>query len=166
MGPEGMAGHDPGTALSVPGTCRLCGRANPAENQFCGGCGVPLDLAANPMASSANVPGAGTATTGAQYHHHYHHHFLAGGAEGGLASMFGGGGAPRSQPGKPSASTPAMSRSETGIRKLTQDWAQACNTKHLDDVVDFYGTDALVLRSNYPPVRGTSAIRESCTTAI
>ena len=53
-----------------------------------------------------------------------------------------------------------MSRAESGIRKLTQDWALACNTRHLEDLVDLYATDGLVLRSNYPPVRGTSAIRE------
>ena len=155
-GSDHLAGHVSEPALSIPGACRLCGRDNPAENQFCGGCGVPLELAAT---GQVVAPGA-NAAAGHQYHHHYHHHFLSGGAEGGLASLLGAGGAPRRDPGKPSASTPAMSRSESGIRKLTQDWAQACNTKHLDDVVDFYATDALVLRSNYPPVRGTSAIRE------
>ena len=139
---------------SVAGTCRLCGRENPGENQFCGGCGVPLDLAAG--LGTAASPGA----TNSQHHHHYHHHFLAGSAEGGLAGMLGGGPTPRRELGKPSASTPALSRSESGIRKLTQDCALACNTKHLDDLVDIYATDALVLRSNYPPVRGTAAIRE------
>ena len=157
MGSDAMSGHTPDAALSIPGACRLCGRVNPAENHFCGGCGVPLELA-GPVAGQVVAPGPNSA--GHQYHHHYHHHFLSGGAEGGLASLLGGGSAPRREPGKPSASTPAMSRSESGIRKLTQDWAQACNTKHLDDLVDFYATDALVLRSNYPPVRGTSAIRE------
>ena len=147
---EAMPGEP---ALSIPGACRLCGRENPAENQFCGGCGVPLDLAAGQGTSASP-------TAGPQHHHHYHHHFLAGSAEGGLAGMLGGGSTPRREPGKPSASTPALSRSESGIRKLTQDCALACNTKHLDDLVDLYATDALVLRSNYPPVRGTAAIRE------
>ena len=155
-GSDLMAGRPAEPVLSVPGACRLCGRDNPPENQFCGGCGVPLELAS---AGQVVAPGANV-TAGHQYHHHYHHHFLSGGAEGGLASLLGAGGVPRRETGQVSASTPAMSRSEAGIRKLTQDWAQACNTRHLDDLVDFYSTDALVLRSNYPPVRGTSAIRE------
>lgn len=134
------------------GLCRLCGRSNAPDNQFCGGCGVPLDLA-GPQA-------ANPAANGHQYHHHYHHHFLSGGMEGGLQSLLGGGGAPRRDLARPTTTAPAMSRSESGIRKLTQDWALACNTKHLEDLIDLYNTDAIVLRSNYPPVRGTSAIRE------
>jgi ketosteroid isomerase-like protein len=43
---------------------------------------------------------------------------------------------------------------------MTQDWAYACNTKHLDDLVSLYVNDAIVLRSNIPAVRGTAAIRE------
>jgi uncharacterized protein (TIGR02246 family) len=54
----------------------------------------------------------------------------------------------------------SLSRNEAAIRKLTQDWALACNNKQLDDLVDLYGADAVVLRPNVPPVRGTAAIRE------
>lgn len=53
-----------------------------------------------------------------------------------------------------------MSRAETSVRKLMQDWALACNTKHLDDLVDIYSSDAMILRPNHPPVRGAAAIRE------
>ena len=53
-----------------------------------------------------------------------------------------------------------MSRGEAAVRKLTQDWALACNNKQLDDLVDLYGPDAIVLRPNVPPLRGTAAIRE------
>ena len=140
------------TDAMVTGLCRLCRRSNAPDSQFCGGCGVPLDL--------AGFQAANPAANGHQYHHHYHHHFLSGGVEGGLQSLLGGGGGARRDPARPSASTPAMSRAESGIRKLTQDWALACNTKHLEDLIDLYNTDAIVLRSNYPPVRGTSAIRE------
>jgi len=55
---------------------------------------------------------------------------------------------------------PTSSRAEAAVKKLTQDWALACNTKHLDDLVELYSPDAVVLRSNVPPVRGTAAIRE------
>ena len=155
MSHESLSGREVRDAGMV-GVCRLCGRSNSADSQFCGGCGVPLDLAAGSSAQAAGLP-----ANGHQYHHHYHHHFLSGGMEGGLQSLLGGGGnAARRDPARPSAAAPAMSRAESGIRKLTQDWALACNTKHLEDLIDFYNTDAIVLRSNYPPVRGTSAIRE------
>ena len=137
----------------LAGQCRVCGRANSSDSQFCSGCGVPLELAGG---FGQTVP-----SNGHQYHHHYHHHFLSGGLEGGLRSLLGGSAdTPKRDTARPSGSTPAMSRAESGIRKLTQDWALACNTKHLEDLVEFYATDAIVIRSNYPPVRGSSAIRE------
>jgi len=53
-----------------------------------------------------------------------------------------------------------MSRAEAAVRRITQEWVLACNTKHLDDLLELYVADALVLRSNYPPVRGAAAVRE------
>jgi ketosteroid isomerase-like protein len=61
---------------------------------------------------------------------------------------------------------PALSRAEAALRKMTQDWALACNNKHLDDLLTFYANDALVLRPNVPPVRGTAAIREFFFSAL
>ena len=59
-----------------------------------------------------------------------------------------------------------MSRAETAVRRITQDWVVSCNTKHLDDLLELYAADALVLRSNYPAVRGAAAIREFFFSAI
>jgi len=63
-----------------------------------------------------------------------------------------------------SASTPLKSqaggRAEQSARQLVQDWAQACNTKHLDDLLELYASDATVVRSNVPPVRSLISIRE------
>ena len=67
---------------------------------------------------------------------------------------------------RPSAGGAGLSRAETAVRRLTQDWALACNTKHLDDLVDLYAADAIVLRSNVPPVRSTAAIRELLFTLL
>ena len=49
---------------------------------------------------------------------------------------------------------------------MTQDFALACNTKQLDDIVDLYGPDAIILRPNVPPIRGTAAIREFFVVAL
>ena len=53
-----------------------------------------------------------------------------------------------------------MSRAEAAVRHIGQEWVLACNTKHLDDLLELYIADAIVLRSNCPPVRGAAAIRE------
>ena len=54
------------------------------------------------------------------------------------------------------------SRAEaSACRAITQEWVLACNTKHLDDLLELYASDALMLlRSNYPPIRGAAAVRE------
>jgi ketosteroid isomerase-like protein len=49
---------------------------------------------------------------------------------------------------------------EAAARQVAQDWAQDCNTKHLDDLLELYAADATLIRSNVPPVRSLSAIRE------
>ncbi len=53
-----------------------------------------------------------------------------------------------------------MSRAEAAVRRVTHEWVLACNTKHLDDLLDLYVPDALVMRSNCPPIRGAAAVRE------
>ena len=72
-------------------------------------------------------------------------------------------GAPTASAARPSG-TPGKGstggRAEQAARQLVQDWAQACNTKHLDDLLELYSADATVIRSNIPPVRSLSAIRE------
>jgi ketosteroid isomerase-like protein len=106
------------------------------------------------------------------YHHHYHHHYFQGGHEGAGIS----GSAPAiTAPGLPRSSDPArdvdrfrptaalrgdMSRAEAAVRRIAHEWVLACNTKHLDDLLDLYVADAMVLRSNFPPVRGAAAVRE------
>jgi len=51
-------------------------------------------------------------------------------------------------------------RAEIAARQVVQDWAQACNTRHIDDLLELYAPDATVIRSSIPPVRSLPAIRE------
>lgn len=151
-------------------TCASCGSQNPRENRFCARCGVPiedpapekLELPATPATANleAHAPGQH------HYHHHYHHHYFSY-SEGGAPLAAGDQRSASSGPvGRDAARVrsplggASLSRAEAAIRKLIQDWALACNTKHLDDLVSLYGPDAIVLRSNVPPVRGAAAIRE------
>jgi uncharacterized protein (TIGR02246 family) len=99
------------------------------------------------------------------YHHHYHHHYFQGGASEAAASV------PRANAPESAreadrlrvaaaAKGEPMSRGEAAVRRLTQEWVLACNTRQLDELIELYATDALVLRSNLPPIRGTMAVRE------
>jgi ketosteroid isomerase-like protein len=107
------------------------------------------------------------------YHHHYHHHFFPG-AEGVTPGMASGS-VPRagSEPAReadrfrPTAALRGdMTRAEAAVRRIAHEWVLACNTKHLDDLLDLYIPDALVLRSNYPLIRGAAAVREFLFGAI
>jgi uncharacterized protein (TIGR02246 family) len=97
------------------------------------------------------------------YHHHYHHHYFQGGHE--TASV------PRPNSNESAreadrlrvaaaAKGEPMSRGEAAVRRLTQEWVLACNTRQLDELVDLYTPDAMVLRANLPPIRGSIAVRE------
>jgi ketosteroid isomerase-like protein len=153
-------------------TCEICGHQNRTGNQFCGMCGLPLGGEIG-SSSPEQVPviASGHGTPPAQpdgphhYHHHYHHHYFASspelpGAATGMSYRPADTGVKDTAKLRASGTGQVMSRNEIAVRKVTHDWAAACNTKQLDDLVSIYATDALVLRPNHPPVRGTAAIRE------
>src|SRR3989442_4345601 len=157
---------DGGTAR----TCRACGSRNRDEHRFCAACGVPL-LEAPPEeseVSSAEPKSKPTVQAPSQhyYHHHYHHHYFSAADRVSQAVGLDSRAANNTAAGRDAVrlrapqSGPSLSRAEAAVRKVSQDWALACNTKQLDDLVELYATDAIVLRPNVPPVRGTAAIRE------
>ncbi len=161
--------------------CRVCGHHNREGNRFCSKCGAPAqstsmqpsgsvqeqvspEAAEIPQGSGEVFPNTAAAADGVHhYHHHYHHHYFPGG---------GGAEAPVARVSQESvretdrlrvaaaAKGEPMSRSEAAVRRLTQEWVLACNTRQLQELVELYGTDALVLRSNHPPIRGAAAVRE------
>src|SRR4029077_5723254 len=132
--------------------------------------GVALPKAQDlPEAIRPNSGPAAEAPGDHHYHHHYHHHYFSstnGGAELAPGPDLRMGSAAPGPTGREVARprTPlsggSLSRAEMALRKTSQDWALACNTKQLDDLVDLYVPDATVLRPNVPAVRGTSSIRE------
>jgi ketosteroid isomerase-like protein len=163
-------------ATSGTRTCVICGAPNREQNRFCATCGVllleaPAELeSAVSQSKPAPVPHAAAqepALPAGQhhYHHHYHHHYFSttdGVSQPTGPEMRAAADSSTARDAKPRTPLPgaSLSRAESALRKMTQDWALACNTKQLDDLVDLYAADALVLRSNVPPVRGTAAIRE------
>jgi uncharacterized protein (TIGR02246 family) len=104
------------------------------------------------------------------YHHHYHHHYFPGGSE--PASTSSRGAAPEiaretdrlriaaAAKGEP------ITRNEAAVRRITQEWVLACNTRQLDELLDLYAPDALVLRSNLPMLRGAAQVREFFFSAL
>jgi len=154
-----------GAADSLPAAypggplCGTCGHQNRAGSRFCGLCGLPLNPETPAFDDTANAP-APVPEGQHHYHHHYHHHYFASGTESAATG-------PRASSSDPIAAKVrslgpgvTMNRVETAVRKVMQDWARACNNRHLDDLVSTYSTDALVLRPNHPAVRGSAAIRE------
>jgi uncharacterized protein (TIGR02246 family) len=112
-----------------------------------------------PPAALTEPSGHRPVTTETHHYHHHYHYFQGGGYE--AASGHAAIDPLREEKMRPTGALRGdMSRAEAAVRRLTQEWVLACNTKHLDDLLDLYVTDSLVLRSNYPPVRGAAAVRE------
>jgi ketosteroid isomerase-like protein len=148
----------PAETGAEPGyTCAGCGGALPSSARFCVWCG---------LAKHASAPGASadpSAQSGGQHHfHHHYHHFVPGQGTGGPGSSVAEAAtsAPRGKASSPAPGGSGSSRAETAVRQAVQDWAQACNTKHLDDLLELYSADATVIRASLPPVRSLPAIRE------
>ena len=143
--------------------CNSCGAANRAGNRFCSSCGVPLYSPSPTAMPENNAPPQAPAELPRgehHYHHHYHHHYFS------SSDAVPTGASPEARPTatgmrvRPSVAGAGLSRAEAAVRKLTQDWAVACNSKHIDDLIDLYTADATLMRPNYSAVRGAAAIRE------
>jgi ketosteroid isomerase-like protein len=175
--------------------CPTCGYRNRAGNKFCGMCGMAtqgghdaktehfpspdhgdeFQFPGNPFVRGPQieapeaVPSRSAAVETHHYHHHYHHHYFPAGydATGQRSGEPGRGDAPREDKFRPNPALRGdLNRAEAGVRRITQEWVLACNTKHLDDLLELYVADAMVLRSNYPAVRGVAAVREFFFSAL
>ena len=128
------------------------------------------DFASNsttaPEAADEVHPTAGAPAGTHHYHHHYHHHYFQGGGTDSVSAAAPRANAPESAREADrmriaaAAKGEPMSRSEAAVRRLTQEWVLACNTRQLEELIELYAPDALVLRSNLPPIRGAMAVRE------
>jgi uncharacterized protein (TIGR02246 family) len=126
---------------------------------------APQKPPAVPEAADEVHPAPGGPVGTHHYHHHYHHHYFQGG-QGDVSVAAQRANAPDSAREADrmrvaaAAKGEPMSRSEAAVRRLTQEWVLACNTRQLDELIELYAADALVLRANLPPIRGALAVRE------
>ncbi|HXB67589.1 MAG TPA: DUF4440 domain-containing protein [Candidatus Acidoferrales bacterium] len=144
-------------AAEAGDNCAGCAGALPPGARFCVWCGLAKG------ASAAGAPSDVQPRTGGQHHVHHHYHHFATGPGQGAGPVAPGEVAASGPRGKAPVASPAgsgNSRAEIAVRQVVQDWAQACNTKHLDDVLELYAADATVIRASLPPVRSLPAIRE------
>jgi len=135
------------------GNCADCGGLLPAAACFCVWCGV----ATKNRKSDVSAQAKGTSSAGAERHIHHHYHHLVP-AEAGKPSAPAPADDGTALPGVGAASSPG-GRAEASARQVSKDWVQACNTKHIDDLLELYATDATLIRSSVPPVRSLPAIR-------
>ncbi len=166
IGPATAEGDELGSA------CSGCGGSLPAGARFCVWCGLPTQSVAGDAAPSLARAGSG------QHHiHHHYHHLVQGqgvlgqvvqglGASQGVSADESVASVPRGRApgpsGNASSGTGSKSggRAEVAARQVVQDWAHACNTRHIDDLLELYASDATLIRSSVPPVRSLQAIRE------
>ena len=153
---SGAAAQDQavGDADEPGNACSGCGGSLPVGARFCVWCGIPNQ----PVVGDATIqPQSGAAQH--HIHHHYHHLVPSHGSASGAPSA-------ESEPAAPRGRAPASAgaslggRAEASARQVVQDWAQACNTRHIDDLLELYAADATLIRSSVPPVRSLPAIRE------
>jgi ketosteroid isomerase-like protein len=134
--------------------CSGCGGSLPAGARFCVWCGIPNQPVAGDTPLSPR-------TSAGQHHIHHHYHHFADGRGASSAAP-----AAESEPSVARGRAPGSlgtstgGRAEAAARQVAQDWAQACNTKHIDDLLELYAADATLIRSSVPPVRSLPAIRE------
>jgi len=152
---SGTAAQEQEDEAEEPGiACSGCGGSLPVGARFCVWCGIPNQTVAGDATVQSRSGGAQH-----HFHHHYHHLVPSRGTASGATSAESEPAAPRGRaPG--SAGTLPGGRAEASARQVVQDWAQACNTRHIDDLLELYAADATLIRSSVPPVRSLPAIRE------
>jgi ketosteroid isomerase-like protein len=153
------------------GSCASCGQMLANGMRFCGFCGRPVGEDVNGSSDASNeevLPEAGpvqqsSQARAAQHHYHHHYHHFVGGTGPVAQPTQSEAGAPL---GRATSSPVPGGRAAITARQVAQDWAQSCNTKHLDDLVDLYLPDATLLRPNVLPVRSVPSIREFLFAAL
>ena len=166
---EVIVEHSVGSPHNTGGEkCPKCGGENSVTNRFCGYCGTLMDRVEKPQAKpEANQPQTGSEGQH-HYHHHYHHHYFSEAEKVGPAKQLDLRSISPHIPNE--AEGPVFSENEaeatSAIQKLVQTWSRCFNSKRLDELMELYSSDSIVLRPNSVPAHGQDAVRQIFETAL
>ena len=145
--------------------CPKCGAENSANNRFCGYCGT---LMHRPEEHVTEKPSDAGSTGKHVYHHHYHHHIFQDSARSPKELAEGiqlSGETSQADIALPIAAEDRNDSSDV-VQKLIQKWSRCFNSKRIDDLMDLYSSDSIVLRPNSPAAHGREAVRKVLDSAI
>jgi len=142
--------------------CPKCGAENSAGNRFCGYCGTLMDRREKHIASKTSRDGAPGQHV---YHHHYHHHTFSESPKEQVEGSCWSNQASLSDT-EQAIAPEDHTKSVDVVQTLVQKWGRCFNSQRVDELIDLYSSDSIVLRPNSPPARGKDAIRKILETAI
>ena len=144
--------------------CPKCGAENSAGNRFCGYCGTLMDRPEKQVSQKMGEAGSAGHHV---YHHHYHHHILSD-SQPSLKDQIEGfrwtNRAPHTEIQKPTATEDPTNSAD--VQKLVQKWSRCFNAQRLDELMELYSSDSIVLRPNSPSAHGREAVRDLLDTAL
>lgn len=148
-------------ATSAETACPKCGATNSGGNRFCGYCGTLLERTEQPalkIETPAVAPGQHV------HHHHHHHHYFS--DPNGKSPAVPEAIVQRTEQVSAALQMQGSVTDAEAIQQLVRNWSLYCNAKRLDDLVELYSTDAIVLRPNALPAHGSSEIRQLLGAAL
>jgi len=146
------------SSTAIEEKCPKCGGDNSASNRFCGYCGTLMDRPEKHVDPSTKDGGSSGQHV---YHHHYHHHILSHSPAKEQVEGFRWSTQPSQADAKQSIVTPEdQTESADAIQKLVQKWSRCFNARRLDELMELYSSDSIVLRPNSAPAHGKDAVRK------
>jgi uncharacterized protein (TIGR02246 family) len=144
--------------------CPKCGGENSASNRFCGYCGTLMQRPeehVDPAAKDRDSSGQHV------YHHHYHHHIFSDSPAKEQAESLRWNSQASPVDAKQAVVPPKeQAESTDAVQKLIQKWSRSFNARRLDELMELYSSDSIVLRPNSAPAHGKDAVRKVLESGI
>ena len=145
--------------------CPKCGAENSANNRFCGYCGTLMQRPEEHVTEKTSDAGSSGKHV---YHHHYHHHIFPDSPpspKGPVEGIRLSGETSQADIEQPIAGEHHTESSDV-VQKLVQKWSRGFNSKRIDELMDLYSSDSIVLRPNSPAAHGRDAVRKVLESAL
>lgn len=143
---------------AIDDKCPKCGAENSAGNRFCGYCGTLMHRPEQHVDPATKDGGSSGQHV---YHHHYHHHILPESqAKGQADSLRGSTQLPQVEAKESSLTPEDQTESADAVQKLIQKWSRGFNARRMDELMELYSSDSIVLRPNSAAAHGKNAVRK------